>query len=479
MVAAALLLLVIQLGVALSEYARYVSAAVAFPYPLDYAEGQSLDEVTRLANAQAVYRSDLSAPPYVLAKNPPLFHLIQVPFERAFGPAFWYGRTLSVLGVALTAALIALTLWRLTGDLLAAALGGVLLLSCPAILQGSGFDRVEPLALSQSWAGLFAVVRWSDSRKGVLLSAVCFTAALCTRIAFGLAGPLTAFIWLLANRRRKQALQLAGLYLVFSLTLFLMLNAITGGGFLVHIADGLRIDFAFTNLVSNGLSLLFSAPYLALGCFIFIVMERMGDRTRAWSLVVPYLLLSLLFSAFTAKAGSRVVDPFEPAAALCLGIGALVAWLRQNSWLRAAALLIIALQVGDMAALSRKDYIPFATTKINKVAQTEKLAQFIRQTDGPVLADEYGGLLPLLGKSLYFQPYEFSQLSQVGAWDETALIQSIERREFSAILLYEPGLSDEPAIVSRWAPAIRNAIWDNYQTQTTTLAEVFVYVPKP
>jgi hypothetical protein len=478
LIIAALLLLVLQLGIALSEYVGYAYRAAAFPYPLDYAEGQTLDEVTRLANGQDVYRSDLSTPPYVLAKNPPLFHLVQVPFERAFGPAFWYGRAVSVISVVLAALLVAFTLWRLTTDMLASALGGVMLLSFPTILQGSGFDRVESLALVLIWAGLFIVIRWPERRSAILLSAVFFAAALYTRIGFGLTGPLTAVIWLLGGRRRKQAAQLAVFYLALSLALFVALNAATGGGFWVHIGSGLRIDFSLSNVLSNGTSLLFSAPYLALGCFIFIVMERMGDPTRSWSLVVPYLLLALLFSAFTAKAGSRVVDPYEPAAALCLGTGALVAWLKQNSWLKAGALLVIALQTGDMVALSRRDYIPFAMSKVSKAAQVEELAQMAADADGPLLADEYGGLLPLVGKPLYFQPYEFAQLSQMGAWDATALIQSIQRREFSAILLYEPSLSDEPAIVSRWEPPVRNTIWDNYQADKTTLADVFVYLPK-
>jgi hypothetical protein len=401
-----------------------------------------------------------------------------VPFERAFGPAFWYGRAISVASVVVVALLLALTLWTLTGDALAAVVGGFLLLCFPSILQGSGFDKVDSLALALSWAGLFTAVRWPEKRLALIFSALFFTAALFTKMAFGLVGPLTAFIWLLQGKRRRGAFLLAGLYFAFSAALFFVFNLATSGGFFVHITSGILIDFSLTNLLSNGIALLFSAPYLALSCFFFFAMERFGDHTRSWPLVVPYLLLALLSSVLVARAGSRVVDPYELAAALCLGVGALVAWVKQNAWLKATALLVVALQVGDMVALARKEYIPFVETKVSKASQIMKLAQLVEDAPGPILIDEYSGLLPLFGKPIYFQPYEFAQLNMMGAWDDRPLIDALQRRVFSAVLLYEPSLSDEPAIVSRWAPAVRNAIWDNYQSKTN-LADVWVYVPKP
>jgi hypothetical protein len=56
------------------------------------------------------------------------------------------------------------------------------------------------------------------------------------------------------------------------------------------------------------------------------------------------------------------------------------------------------------------------------------------------------------------------------------LIAAIQRREFPLVMLYEPR-GREATIVSRWSPPVRNAIWDHYQLDTT-LAEVYVYVPK-
>ncbi len=68
------------------------------------------------------------------------------------------------------------------------------------------------------------------------------------------------------------------------------------------------------------------------------------------------------------------------------------------------------------------------------------------------------------------------QLQQAGLWNAGGLIASIQRQEFSAILLYEPPFG-QPMIVTRWTPAIRNAIWLKYRP-LTTLAYVWVYVPQ-
>ena len=72
---------------------------ITFPYPLDYGEGPLLDQAMRLVRFENIYRHDLTVPPYTLANYPPLFPLAQAPFVWAFGPAFWYGRALSVLSI--------------------------------------------------------------------------------------------------------------------------------------------------------------------------------------------------------------------------------------------------------------------------------------------------------------------------------------------------------------------------------------------
>ena len=85
------------------------------------------------------------------------------------------------------------------------------------------------------------------------------------------------------------------------------------------------------------------------------------------------------------------------------------------------------------------------------------------------------GLIPLYGRRLYFQPFEYKQLQSANLWSEAPLIASIQREEFSVILLYEP--RDWNAISTRWTAEVRNTIYAHYSLEDT-LAQTFVYRPK-
>jgi 4-amino-4-deoxy-L-arabinose transferase-like glycosyltransferase len=482
--AIALLVLLIQFGFALSEYARHALAAVTFPFPLDYGEGPILDQVLRLAQSENIYRAEFATPPYTVSNYPPLFHLAQVPFALIFGPAFWYGRAISMVSALLAALFIGLTLYTVTSDHIASIAGGLTLLAFPYILQWSAFDRVDTLALALSWAGLFAIVRWPDQRRGLALSVMLLAAAVYTKQSYGLVVPATALVWLLQAKRYRRALEVAGWLGGICLALFLMLNWVTRGGFYFNIVTANVNQFSHINIMAYLTEMFLKNWLLMLGAILFMVVERWWYPTRSWPLVTPYVLLAALASLTVGKAGSSVNYLYEPASALCLAAGAILAWpgkTSKNYWLKTAVVLGLALQINGMVTWSREDYVPFVTSKVHMAPDVAQLAQIVRDAPGPVLADEYMGLIPVAGRKLTFQPFEFSQLQQAGLWNADAMIASIKRQEFSAILLYEPPFG-QPMIVTRWTPKIRTAIWANYEPLPTltlsTLAYVGVYVPR-
>lgn len=480
--AVALLVLLSQLGLAMIGYARHALAALTFPFPLEYGEGAILDQVVRLAGWENIYRSEIVAPPFTITHDPPLFHLVQAPFALIFGPAFWYGRAISMVSVLLAALFIGLTLHAITGDRIAAAMGGLTLLAFPHILQWSAFDRADSLALALSWAGLFVIVRWPDRRRAAVLAGALFAAAVYTKLSYGLVAPVTALAWLWQGKRTRQAALLAAWLGSICLALFLALNGITRGGFYSDLMMAGAIGFSRVNIMAHLTGMLLNAWPLMLGAIAFMVVERWWYPTRSWPLVTPYVILATLTFPIVDRAGAGANALYEPIAALCLAAGAIIAWPNRNSWLRAIAVLALAAQVSGLVQWSRDEYVPFAMQKVHLASEIAQLAQIVRDAPGPVLADEYMGLLPAAGRTLYLQPFEFAQLQRAGRWDASALVASIQRREFSAILLYEPPFGD-PMIVTRWPPQIRNAIWANYEPQWWTPAQatwayVWVYVPR-
>jgi len=471
----ALLLLLARLGIALFEYARLARAALAFPFPLDYGEGPLLDQTLRLARFENIYRNSFASPPYTVSNYPPLFQLIQIPLTWILGPAFWYGRLISILSAVSAAGLIGLILNTLTSDRIAAAIGGLTLLAFPYFMQGSVLDRVDALALALSLGGLYATVRGPSHRQGPWVAGLLFTATAFTNPRYALAAPLTAFVWLWHLEHRGQALRLAVMVTGSCLGLFLSLNLITQGGFYLNTVLANLTSFSWYPVTGYWLNLYLNAGYLVIGCLFFIGIERLGEATRSWPLVVPYCL-GAAFMTFTAgMANSSANDLFEAVAALCLAGGAFIAWAGESYWLKALLVFVLAMQINVLIDWSRQDYIPVLMNKVADYREVEQLAEYVHEAQGPILADEYMGLIPLDGRRLYFQPFEYKQLQAANLWSEAPLVHSIQREEFSVILLYEP--LDWNAITVRWTPEVRNTIYAHYRLEDT-LARTFVYRPK-
>src|SRR5688572_3077895 len=393
----ALLLLLARLGIALFEYSRLAGAALAFPFPLDYSEGPILDQTLRLAQFENIYRNSLASSPYTVSNYPPVFQLIQAPLARIFGPAFWYGRLISILSVLTAAGLIGLILHTLTGDRIASAIGGLTLLAFPYLMQGSVLGRVDALALALSLGGLYATVRWTEHRRGPLVAWLLFTTTAFTNPRYALAAPLTAFIWLWQLAHRRQAFRLVANVVGSYVVLFLSLNLITQGGFYLNTVLANLTSFSWYTVTNYFLYLYLHAGYLVIGCLAFSGVERLGEATRSWPLVAPYSLGAAFMTLTVGMANSSANDLFEPVAALCLASGAFIAWASESYWLKALLVLVLAVQMNVLIDWSRQDYVPAIMNKIADTREVEQLAEYVRTAQGPILADEYMGLIPLNG----------------------------------------------------------------------------------
>jgi hypothetical protein len=449
-----------QTAVSLYGYARLAGAALAFPYPLDYGEGPLLDQTLRLAAGENIYKNDFSIPPYTISNYPPLFPLLQVPFARLFGPAFWYGRLISVLGQLLTAVFIGLALHRLSGDPVAAAAGGLVFLAFPFGQFWSLFNRIDLLALALSWAALFVVVRWRDRRWGIPAGAALLVLAIYTRQSYALAAPFGAFAWLLAARRARQAFELALLAGGAGLGLFLALNLLTRGGFFLNTVTANVNPFSW-DTVRWRMEEVFDHTYLLLLVIgVFLLAERFTGRTRTWPLALPYLAAAAASALTIGKDGSHVNYLLELAAGLAFAAGAGLAWAGRYRWGQALVVAALAAQIWLLNGWVQADYAGQITGRVEQERAVAALFRAVREAEGTVLADEFMGLGPLAGKRLYFQPFEFKMLAEGGLWDETDFIHAIERGEFDLILMYRPPEWD--GIAARWTARQRETVSSAY-----------------
>ena len=471
----ALGLLLLQLGLGLYAHGRLAGATLIFPYPLEYSEGPLLDQVLRLSRFETIYPADFSAAPFTITSTPPLFQLIQVPLAAAFGPAYWYGRTLSLLSALAAAVLLGLILHALTSDWVAAVVAGLTWLSFPYLVPGSLFARGDTLALALGLAAVYGLVRAPGDRppRAAILwvCGLLLTAAVYTQPSIALAAALTAFIWLWQGQWRRAALRLLAIGLGSALGLFAALNLLTRGGFYVHVVAANVSQASARAVAANLAALYLNAGFLLIGCLLYVMIERWGERTRAWPLVTSYLAGAVLTVLGAGRSGPEMM---VMAAALCLAAGASLAWAGERPWVRCALILVLAVQAGQLARWSRSDYQPVVAGRLGQQRALAELAALVRQAPDPLLADFDMGLLPLAGRRVYFQPAEFLRLEAAGRWSSAPLVAAIERQAFSAILLHQPRLG--PGLADRWAPELRNAIYAHYASEQT-LAETLIYLP--
>jgi hypothetical protein len=482
-------ILLIALGRSLLLFLDYQRIVIAFPYNLDYGEGPILDQVMRLARFENIYRQDLTQPPYTIGNYPPVYQLLQIPFAWLFGPAFWYGRLINLISLVAAAVFIFLILHTVTQDWLAAAVGGLLLLANPYILHWSGFVRVDSLALGVSWAGLYCLVRWPDQRKGLVWGAIFLTAAIFTRQSYGLAAPLAGFVWLLARQPRRRAFELAVWTGGFSLTFFVICNLLSNGGFSFNIITA-NVNPFFWETVRNYATRIWEKMGVLVFSGAVYMLAAVWTRNKIWWLAAPYALAATASAVTIGKDGSNVNYLFEFSAGLAILAGAVLAWAGQawqvcaltggtwigrRWWLVSAIMLILAGQVSQLYDWSKDEYYRWPVERAQREAEEiAGLVQYVRDAPGAVLADEFMGLIPLAGKNLGFQPFEFKQLVTGNLWDETPFINAITNREYDLILLFDPSTWDSAG--ARWTPAQLAALRSHY-VEIDRLANTRVYAP--
>lgn len=466
----ALLFLALAGGAAV--FAADGARVIAFPYPMDYGEGPLLAQTRALAHGEAIYRADLTAPPYTIANYPPLYPLTLTAASRVLGPAFWYGRLLSWLSIVAAAVLIGAMLRALTGDRTAAAVGGLFLLAFPAASYWASLYRVDALALALSLGGLYVCVR-SPARWAMPLAAALFTAAIYTRQSYGLAAPLAAAVWLLGAGRGRRAAALVGLIAILGAGFFGGLQWLTRGGFSLNIVTANLNEFQPGSLARYVGDVWTLAPIALLAAGGFLLLG-LGLRPPVWRLVAPYLLGAALSALTIGKVGSNVNYLLELGAAVALSIGGLIAWVRPRRAVLAAVAGLLALDAALMILAS--PYRAVTHARLARSADAQRLEALVRDAGGPVLADEDMGLLPRVGRPIYFQPFEMTQLARAGHWDQRPLVADIERQTFAAILIF--AIPEVPLHRQRWTDEMLGAIERRYAV-SERVGQTLVFRPRP
>ena len=447
---------VVLLALALpTAYAVWLGIrAVAFPYALDYGEGPLLGQAVHLARNEGIYRVPGAEPPWTISNYPPVYPWLESLGVRAFGPAYWYGRLLSLLSILAAALLAGAIVRRLGGDRLGAAITMLVLPGIPLVGLWACLARIDGVALVLSVAALWLLVRRPTSSAALAGAVGLLVVAVFTRQTYLLAAPLAGFVWLWRISRRR-ALAFAGALLLTVGVAGVVLQVATDGfWFNIVTANVNQLDLGY--LAYYGTFLAGHLPVLVLlaGGYVVAAIRRPDEAGR---LALPYLGAALLAALTVVKVGSSVNYLIELSVALSLATGLAVARLRRSRWRFVVGALLV-LQAGLL--LVRTDLYEGTVGLLDDPGSSRRLEQVITSTDGPILTDQEIGFLPLAGRPIELQPFEMTELARAGVWDQAPLIEAIRAERYTAILiLYLP---DFPVERQRWTDEALAAVASSY-----------------
>ena len=473
---AALVVLLGQISLTISDEAQQAAKAIRFPFPLHYVEGVTLDQQQR-ANLDALYSTHITSAPFAITTSPPLYYLL----TRVLGtttPEFVPGRALSVAATVVAALLTGLICLALSQSVLGAVVGGAMLLMFPVVGYWGLLNTPEPLAFALGLAGLCALL-WLDNAVGVVLAAVLIVLTAATSSSMAVTPWLTAVLWLLLQRRRRSAIALALAVPVCCAVGFVALNSITGGGFSLHAITASNRGYSLPLMLGYMFNILVRAIPMLVMSMAFFVVERLSEPARAPGAdrTLAFLLTALVAGTLAGLVGTNMSATLMPAAAICVTMGVALDWLGRNRLVAVGLLVVMFVQLTPLESWREADFAPELQRRFNGTREASQLVTMFRDAGSAVLTDEYISILVMQGQRPYVYPLEFNELQQAGQWSDADLVDAIRRRQFKLIALYEPVTSDgQPLIRQRWPRAVLGAIRETYKQQTS-VADAQIYVP--
>jgi hypothetical protein len=440
-------------------FIRYAIGYISLPYAADFGEGAILDQTLRLARFENIYTRNF--PPYSISNYPPLFPLVQVPFAWMFGPGYWYGQLLSLGSTIAAAVFLGMTVRHLTRDKFAGLTGALIFLAVPYVVLWAPLNRIDCLALASTWAGLFVICRWPDRLWSVLATSLLFAASIYTRQSYLLSGPASAFVWLMSYRGteekpldlRYRAVLLLALTVGVTAGALFLLQYWTDGGFLFHVVKATMNEFLWERVTMFLRGAINSIPFFLLTGAVFLLIGPIF-RIQSWWLVAPYFLCALISALTVGKVGSDVNYMFELSSAACLATAVALGSLKKN-YLRVVFLVLLTAQIFQIGYYSHFRFRNRIEALSDQLAERHRALKMVKESDGIVLADELMSLIPLSGRTLYYQPFIMTELAREGKWNETPFVKEIREKKFALILMTRSA--------AYWTPAMMEAITSSYR----------------
>ncbi|HSJ59111.1 MAG TPA: hypothetical protein VLC95_18120, partial [Anaerolineae bacterium] len=307
--------------------------------------------------------------------------------------------------------------------------------------------------------------------------ALLFVAALYAKQSF-LFAPAAAVAYLFFFRSRRHAVVLALLTGAIGGALFLLLNALTHGGFWYGLVASNVNPFVWPEFWKQQADFFGTFPILVLLAAWYavdkFVLHRhlpLHDRVTVLDLYLPAALASLLLAG---KAGAWENYFFEALLALALASGLGLARLGRHgaAIARLSAPLLVLAQVALMWHTPRTAERYLDLTR----RSNEAIAPILAAAPDPVASEDMG-LLVSNGRTMDYCSFQYSQLARAGRWDQVWELGRLRDRAWSLVIL-ERGTRLDVDRYQRFTREFLSELDRNYR-HDATVGKYEVYRPEP
>jgi hypothetical protein len=439
---------------------RHINIMLSFPYPVEYREGIVLNWILRLVSGNSIYPPAFSLP-YLHNPYTPGFYWVAAVFQKTL-PAdnvFLPGRLLSFFSLVLSTAAIMLLTKKYSGTKIALFSTSLFLFS-PIVIRYASLLQVDMTALVFALTGMLIIKSenspWTTVFSGILcalsfLVKQTFFAALAT-------GIVVSFL-----RQRKTGwifLTTALLTIFVSLATAYLVN---GRDIFTHLIFMNILPFDFQHFLSLFSGMAGKHPFLFGALALFMISDSKNRSVLWW---YSFFVVCSLF--FSAKIGAEENYFLEFISVSAVAMGMMARLLKDES--KQVLLLCIAAQL--ILYLPLKPAPVFTRTYGQEITDIgasltpgstewdigEIITAQVKAEEGPILSEDPGYLV-MSGKQIVFQPYQYTQLAQVGKWNDSEIVDMVINKTFSLIILSSDSVERQS---NYFTPKIITAIKTNY-----------------
>ncbi len=401
----------------------YSYERAAFPFQVDYEEGNILNAASRIVHRLTPYPASGSFP-YTLNCYGPVGYFLSAVGVKIFGLSLFGPRLLVLMAGAGTVFLIAAITKTLGNRWDVGFLVALSFLCSPLVYYWLPVLRVDFWAILLSLLGLYI---FTKSPRAWPLAGLVFGLALLTKPT-AVAAPAAAFLELLAQKKIGRAFLLAG---------------VTCGAVLICTVV-LGRDFVFALLITHPdpysliRALVFAVHYAVYGCLLllaitFYSLARGFRWTERYRLACFYVALCTFSALSAGKLGSNTNHFLEWTAAVCILCGLALSYLFDTNDLLARAFAVGLLSLSAVfTGVSQRAWRDVVAEDSGCAAAYD----FVRTFGGDRILSENVSALVLGGKPvLVSNPFVVTQLGNSVKWRAGSMEELAQGQYFDLILL--------------------------------------------